>query len=482
MKPLKQDSKQLERTSPVKTHKVVYGRPEKKETLPKTFIGIVCATFFLLGISAGFLLHDTSFVAADNGAITTTQEQQEFLNKENIPQEYQNANIDYSQFWVVWSEIKKSHIDQDASDAELFYGALKGMVGSTNDPYSEYFTPEEAAQLKQQLQNGSFEGIGAEIGKKDDYLVVIAPLPNSPAEQAGLQAGDIITKIDDQDAIEMSIDYGIFLIRGEKGTTVVLTVLREGEEEPLEIAIERNTIDYKNVEWSLIEKDGKKIVYIELREFSEDAAQLMQEAVNEFLLENPDGIIVDVRNNGGGVVSGAVSIASLFLDDDTPILIEQFFDGKEEIYKTEGTHPLKDIPTVVLLNGGSASASEIVAGALRDYDRATLIGTTSFGKGTVQTLVSLSDSSLLKLTHAKWLTPNREQINDVGIDPDYVVEREEDDFADEKDTQKDAAVLYLTDVDAFTKKYPQEKEENTEKNQENQKEENQKEEQEKSNE
>jgi carboxyl-terminal processing protease len=457
MSPLKNGSKRSEQTS--KESKVVYGRPQDAKRLPVGFLSVLGVSLFIIGISIGFIANDVAR-ETDSGIVSaaTTEEAQEFLergeeyNEQSDDGETESAEIEYDQFWEVWDAVQKYHVDQDATDAELFYGALQGMVNSTDDPYSAYFNPEEAQQLTQELENGSFEGIGAEIGRRDGYLVVIAPLPNSPALNAGLRSGDIILKIDEEDATGMSIEYGVFLIRGEKETTVTLQVAREGEDEPLDIAIERNTIEYDSVAWEMIEQDGKKLAYVELRQFNQDASALLQTAINEFLLENPDGVILDLRNNGGGVVEGAIEIASLFVESGNPILIEEFYDGREETYATDGTHPLAEMETVVLVNGGSASASEIVAAALRDYDKAELVGTTTFGKGTVQRLIPLEDDSLLKLTHARWLTSQRAQIEKEGIEPDYVVEREEDDFADEKDTQKDAAIEYFTDQESFQKK------------------------------
>lgn len=454
MNPSKNASKRLGQTLRESKRKIIYGRPEEQRRLPIAFLGVLGVAIFVIGMSIGFIANDVA--SADTSE--STEQQQDFLDGQSDANVDPEQAVDYGQFWEVWDAIKEYHVDQDATDQELFYGALRGMVRSTDDPYSDYFNPEEAKKLTQELENGSFEGIGAEIGKRDDYLVVITPLPNSPAMNAGLREGDIILKIDDEDAVGMSVEYGVYLIRGEKETNVTLQVVREGEEEPFDIVISRNTIEYDSVAWEMIEEGDKKIAYIELRQFNQDAAALMQTSVNEFLLEDPDAVILDLRNNGGGVVDGAISIASLFIEKGKTVLIEEYYDGTEETYVTEGTHPLSEIEVVVLMNGGSASASEIVAGALRDYDKATLLGTTTFGKGTVQRLIPLKDESLLKLTSARWLTSQREQIEKNGIEPDYVVERAEDDFAGEKDTQKDAAVQYLTERDKFDKKYTSNKE------------------------
>ncbi|MBU0598303.1 S41 family peptidase, partial [Patescibacteria group bacterium] len=316
-------------------------------------------------------------------------------------------------------------------------GALKGMIRSLGDPYSIFLDPEETENFTQEL-SGSFEGIGAEIGIKNDQLTVIAALPNTPAYNAGLKAGDKILKINDFDTIDMSLDMAVSLIRGPQETVVVLTILSSNNDEINEISITRNIIDVESVTWEILDDN---IAYIELIHFNSDTYSDFKKIANEIILKNPNGIVLDLRSNPGGYLDNAIDVAGEFLEDKV-IVIEDFGDSREE-YKSGNNAKLKDIPMVVLVDAGSASASEIVAGAMQDYDRATIVGEMTFGKGSVQDFEEYIDGSSLKITVAKWLTPNGISIEDEGIIPDVEIINTEEDFNNNQDPQLDKALEIL---------------------------------------
>jgi carboxyl-terminal processing protease len=292
------------------------------------------------------------------------------------------------------------------------------MVESLDDPYSVYFPPVQAKEFAQNLA-GEFEGIGAEIGKKDDQLTVIAPLPSSPAEQAGLRTGDVVLSVDGTDVTGMTVHEAVLLIRGEKGTDVVLGIYRPTDKEQHDITITRDSIVIPTVEWEMKEQD---IAYLRLAYFNEETTAEFARAVEEIAFKNPSGIILDMRGNPGGYLSAAVYAASEWVEEGV-IVRERYRDGSEKVHNAVGMHRLKGIPTVALVDGGTASGSEIVAGALQDYEAATIMGQQTFGKGSVQQFQLLPPSgAALKLTVAKWYTPEMQEINGVGVTPDVIIE------------------------------------------------------------
>ncbi len=335
----------------------------------------------------------------------------------------QLENVDFELFWDVWSRLESEYVDKDKIDREkLVYGAIRGMVGSLKDPYTEFFPPEETKQFQQDVK-GKFDGIGAEIGLRKSILTIIAPLKNSPAERAGLKPGDKIFKIDDRITTDLGLDEAVRLIRGKKGTTVTLLVFRDSFDRAREFSIIRDTI---HVETISTEKKSGGIFVIRLNQFSESAGVEFKKAVQEFFASGSKKLIFDLRNNPGGYLVVSVDVASWFSESGDVIVRERFADGTEEVYRSRGYRLFKDIPTVVLVSGGSASASEIVAGALRDLNGTKLIGTKTFGKGSVQEVIDLERKSSLKVTIAKWLTPKGEEINGKGLEPDIAVEPGED--------------------------------------------------------
>lgn len=329
-----------------------------------------------------------------------------------------SSEVSFEQYWEIWDKIHAKYVTQPVDDAGLFYGSIQGLVSGLNDPYSIYFPPEKAAEFAKDL-SGKFGGIGAEIGLRDGVVTVIAPLKDSPAMNAGLKSGDKILTIDGQDTFELSLDEAINKIRGEQGTEVVLGITTNGFESLKEVRIVRDVINVPTVEW---EQKEHEIVYLRISYFNENTWTEFDKAVKEIILQSPRGLILDLRNNPGGYLDASVKVAAEWVDTGV-IVSERFNDGKEDTYGANlGKHRLMGIPTVVLIDEGTASGSEIVAGALQDYGVATIIGQTTFGKGSVQEFEILPDGSALKLTVAEWFTPKGRQINEKGIEPDQVIE------------------------------------------------------------
>lgn len=361
------------------------------------------------------------------------------LNSKKPAPDFLSKDVDFSLFWKVWQIVKDNFVEQPVSDVNLFYGALSGIVQSLDDPYSVFLDPDTAQKFQQEL-SGEFEGIGAEIGIKNGQLQVVAPLEGTPAFRAGLEPGDFILEIDGEDTAGMAIDVAVSLIRGPKGTEVILLIFREGFEKPREFKIIRETIQVDSVRWEM--KDGR-IGYIKISHFNDDTVDLFNQAVRELIIDKgAEKLILDMRSNPGGFLDAAVLLASRWIEDGT-VVKEQFSDGKVKIYQAKGTALLKDIKTVVLINQGSASASEILAGALQDYGLARVVGKKSFGKGSVQTLKDLPDGSAVKITVARWLTPKDRLIEKDGIEPDIEVDRTREDIEAERDPQLDKALELL---------------------------------------
>jgi len=352
-------------------------------------------------------------------------------------------DIDFNLFWEVWDSLHQNYVDQEKlTDKELFYGALKGMVAAVGDPYTVFMDPKVSKEFSDDLA-GTFEGIGAEIGIKDDLLTVVAPLPDMPAEKAGLKAGDKILYINKESTAGMSVDVAVSKIRGAKGTEVTLTIGRVGAAGTKDYMIKRDKIVVKSVRTEM-RKDG--IYVIKVSSFNNDTDDLFNKAVADVIQKNPRGVILDLRNNPGGYLETAIDMASKWVDKGI-IVSEKFSDSKKNDHMSRGRALLKGYKTVVLVNEGSASASEIVAGALQDNGKATILGAKTFGKGSVQTLNELKDGSSIKVTIAKWLTPRGRSINEHGIEPDRYVNFTIEDFNDGKDPQLDRALDIMNGVE-----------------------------------
>ena len=309
--------------------------------------------------------------------------------------------VNFSLFWDVWKDVEDSYVDKNRINREdMVYGAISGMVKSLGDPYTVFLDPKEAKKFKDDV-SGSFEGIGAEIGLRKNIITVISPLKDTPAEKAGLRAGDKILKIGDVITIDMSVEEAVSLIRGPKGTEVILTITRDGFEKAREIRIIRGTIKIPIVEFEM----KGSVAYVALYHFTANSSLELKNALRNALNDGAKGMILDLRNNPGGYLDVSIDIASIFLPIGETVVIEDFGNGKRDEYKSYGPGVLKDFPMVVLINEGSASASEILAGALRDVRGVQLIGQKTFGKGSVQELKDLDLGASLKVTIAKWLTP-----------------------------------------------------------------------------
>lgn len=352
------------------------------------------------------------------------------------------SEIDFSPFWKVWQAIDKKYPEASKINGEnRVYGAISGLVGSLNDPYSVFFTPEEAKSFEEEIA-GNFEGIGMEIVIKDDILTVVAPLKDTPAYRADIKPGDKILKINDTSTIDLSAEEGVKLIRGPKGTEVTLTILREGWEKAKEIKVTRDIINIPTIDTEL-RSDG--IFVIELYSFSANSAKLFRNAIKDFANSGSDKLILDLRGNPGGYLDAAVDISSWFLESGKTVVVEDYANNKDpKIYRSKGYDVFTDkLKFIILIDGGSASASEIVAGALQDHKRAVLVGSQSFGKGSVQEVIDITKDTLLKITVAKWLTPNGNSISEKGLTPDYEINITERDLKDKKDPQMDKAVELL---------------------------------------
>lgn len=355
----------------------------------------------------------------------------------------QPDDLDFEEFWRAWNIIDEYYVAPTATstltDVDRLHGAISGLAASLEDPYTTFLPPEDSKIFKDDI-SGNFEGVGMEISIREGILTVVSPLEGSPAKQAGIKAGDSIIRIDETSTSNMSVDEGVKLIRGEKGTVVSLTVVRDGEEQPLVIDVTRDVIDIPSVE-SELRDDG--VFVVRLFNFSEDSVNAFRSAIRGFILSGSTELVLDLRGNPGGFLGAAVDMASWFLPMGKVVVEEDFgSDVETRSHRSRGYNVFgPDLEMVILIDRGSASAAEILAGALREHNVATLVGTQTFGKGSVQQLESVAGGSL-KITVARWLTPNGTSISQNGLTPDVVVEygTEEDPF---RDTQLERAVELL---------------------------------------
>lgn len=352
---------------------------------------------------------------------------------------------DFSKFWEVWKRLETSYVDPTKLDyAKMTWGAMEGLAQSLGDPYTQYLPPEENKQVSEDL-SGSFFGVGIELGYKDNTLAVVAPVAGSPAEKAGVKAGDLILHIKDEkkkldvDTRNMSLPTAVSDIRGEKGTPVVLTMFRDGKTTSFDVTIVRDEIVVPTVELKYITKNGKKIAHLILHKFGGRTDKEWTDAVTQIVAAHPAGVVLDLRNNPGGYLDGAVYVSSEFLASG--VIVKQEGRTDSQTFSVDRKGSLTTIPLAVIVNKGSASASEITAGALQDNKRAEIVGEQSFGKGTVQEVQDLSDGSSLHVTVAKWVLPSGRWIGKEGITPDVKVQN--DDTKPDVDAQLDAAVGLL---------------------------------------
>lgn len=397
----------------------------------------------LLGVGLAVLLATATFFSGLH--IGTVGDQRASIGALFNRSAVADSSVDLTEFWEVWRLLEERFVSgtstSDVSDEERVWGAIEGLVSAYDDPYTIFLPPEDASMFEEDI-SGNFSGVGMEVGMRNGVITVIAPLPDTPAERAGLIAGDAIVRIDDTTTEKMSIDEAVRLIRGEQGTDVTLTIYREGDEEFREFVVTRDTINIPTIETEI--RDD--VFVISLYSFNAIAEAKMQMALREFVSSDADKLIIDLRGNPGGFLQSAVGIASYFLPVGKPVVREHFGDTVDEhVYRSQGKELGGAAPSqmVVLVDGGSASASEILAGALSEHGVATLIGSQTFGKGSVQELIELGGGSSLKVTIARWLTPQGTSISDGGLTPDIVVERTPEDRAEGRDPQLDAALEFL---------------------------------------
>ena len=380
---------------------------------------VVAAGLFAGGIVVGNQLPTGMVQSAFQGQTPTTQPTEVVTDvctsyaSASTPEELKTL---FAPFWESWQLLHENFVDQPLDDVALMRGAIRGMLAATGDKHTSYMDPTEFKQANASME-GEYEGIGAWVDTTGDYLTIIAPMKGSPAEAAGLKANDVVIAVDGEDQTGVPGDLVLQKILGPAGEPVTLTI-RRGDE-TLEFTIVRAKISVPVVDYQMLEND---IAYIALTTFNDQATEQLREALDELMAQNPKGLILDLRNNGGGYLSTAIEVASEFIPKGV-IMYEEYGDGTREVYNAKRGGRATEIPLVVLVNEGTASASEIVAGAIQDHGRGKLVGTQTYGKGSVQNWIPLSsEDSGVRITIARWLTPNGKQINNVGLTPDVVVE------------------------------------------------------------
>lgn len=398
-----------------------------------TYLGIIAV---IIAFGAGIFVGQTWFIKRQ---ILNEDGQVEISKVININRALNRSDsVEFKQFWEVWDKVRAKYVKQPVNEAEMFYGAIQGMVFGLNDPYSIYFPPKAAGEFAKSL-SGEFSGIGAEIGIKNDQLVIIAPLAQSPAAKAGLRASDKIVAIDKKSTLGMDVETAVQNIRGPATSSVTLTIMRNGWDKPTDFTIHRATI---NIPAVMMDIKSGNIAYLRVMQFNERTPSEFSKLIDAMKAKKVNGVVLDLRNNPGGYLDSAVVMASEWIQQGS-IVSERFSGGKENIHETIGLHRLAGTKTVVLINGGSASAAEIVAGALQDTKAATIVGEKSFGKGSVQDFETLPDGSALKITVAEWFTPNGNSINEKGIAPDVEVKEDYPKVKEGEDIALDKAMELL---------------------------------------
>lgn len=348
------------------------------------------------------------------------------LGKDAPPQ---LAQFDFGPFWKTWNVIETKYVaPNEINRQQMIWGAIQGLAASLGDPYSVFFPPQEA-ELFQTSVRGDFEGVGMEIGIKDKVLTVIAPLKNSPAAKAGIKAGDKIIKINDTLTADLTIEKAVTMIRGQKGTKVRLSVMRDDSSDPLTFELLRDIVEIPVLD---AEKKPDGVFVITLYNFSARSADEFRAALREMVASGGSRLILDLRGNPGGYLESAVDIASWFLPTGKVVTKEKLNMGEGDVFRSKGYNIFNKLPMVILIDKGSASASEILAGALQEYGVAKLVGEQSYGKGSVQQLFDITDKSSLKLTIAQWLTPNGKSISKEGLKPDIEIKLTEKDKTDKQ--------------------------------------------------
>ena len=396
----------------------------------------------------------TITIAAFSGGFLVGQIYPLFADKEpSLPEltkateessQIQNTEIEdldelFKPFWEAWDYVDTHYVEQPVNKTEMMRGAISGMIEALGDLHSSYMDPEMYRQQSAPLE-GEYEGIGAWVDVTGDFLTIISPMPGSPAEEKGLKTDDQVIAVDGEDMTGVSGDLVLKKILGPAGTDVELTIFRPDTGETLTFQLTRKKIEIPSVTSEMLEN---QIAYVQLVNFGDKTHDDLRDQIKELLKQKPVGLILDLRNNGGGFLESAIEITSEFVKQ-SPIMYQEYGNGERITYNSRPFGIATEIPLVVLINGGSASASEITAGAIQDYERGVLVGTQSYGKGSVQNWITLlNDSGAIRVTVARWLTPNERQINSVGLTPNIIVEISEEDIAAEKDPQLDKAIEIL---------------------------------------
>lgn len=348
----------------------------------------------------------------------------------------------FKPFWEAWKIIKDQYVDQPVDEVKMMRGAIDGMIASLGDEHSSYMDPDSFKTASEHLEGKEYEGIGAWVDITGEYLKIISPMPGSPAEKAGLKTGDIILKVDQQDMTGIAGDLVLKKVLGPAGSKVTLTILRKGKDEPFDVIIQRAKILTPQTESKMLDNN---VAYIRLYTYGDLTVTELRKGLKDLLAKKPVGLVLDLRGNGGGYLDTAVAVLSEFIKPGTPIMYEEYGDGERVTLKTKGGGSALDIPLVVLVDEGSASASEITAGAIQDLGRGKLVGVKTYGKGSVQNWIALKNNEgAVRVTVARWLTPNNRQIHKLGLEPDIEVKITEADVQAGKDPQLDKAVQLLT--------------------------------------
>ena len=400
---------------------------------------IIC--IFVSGISIGIIIESLGIISRKaaqlrNGPVTS-ELMLAFGGEKSS--ESEDINELFKPFWESWDLLHMYFVDQPLDDNAMMEGAIRGMISALGDPHTRYADPNEY-QSEVDSSAGNYQGIGAYVDVTGDYVKINSTISGSPAEEVGLQSGDLVIALNGKDVTGIDPSVVLLDIRGPEGTSVTLTIQRE-DQEPFDVDIVRRRIETASVEGKMLENG---LAYISMEQFGDKTTQELRDTLDSLMKENPKGLIFDLRNNGGGWLNTAIETASEFLPVGTTVLLEKDGDGTETVYKTQnGGGRALDIPMVVLINENSASASEIVTGALLVHNRATIIGKTSYGKGSVQIQPALSNGGAVSVTIARWYMPDGTLIHGVGIKPDIEVDYTEEDFQNDVDPQLDAAIDFL---------------------------------------
>jgi carboxyl-terminal processing protease len=405
-------------------------------------IGVVAVIMLVGSFSGGFLVgHFVPFQSGGQPIFGSTPEPLPTVSPQQQSATPEGVQTLFKPFWEAWNIVHDQYVDQPVNDVALMQGAIRGMMDALGDKHSSYMDPTTYQDANAGLA-GEYEGIGAWVDTTSDYLTIISPIPDSPAAKAGIQPGDKITAIDGKDMTGIDAELVRQKVLGPAGSTVVLTVARAGESKPLEFSITREKIVIKSASGKMLDNG---IGYIQITTFGDKTTPELRATLKDLMAQKPKGLIIDLRNNGGGYLQTAVEVASEFIPKGV-VLYEQYGDGTRNTYDVIPGGQATKIPLVVLINEGTASASEIVSGAIQDYGRGKLVGVTSYGKGSVQNWIPLSDNQgAVRVTIAKWLTPKERSISNVGLTPDVTVEITDADRKAGLDPQLDKAVQVLLD-------------------------------------